>query len=124
MKGHRIHRVPLSEPAVQILQACRERWPDSKFVFPGRDENGPLSNMALLMLMRRLGRKDVPHGLRSSFRDWAAETRKDRDLAEAALAHSLPDKTEVAYRRTDLFEARRNVMDAWARFVRGHHGQT
>jgi integrase len=69
MKGRREHRVPLSEAAMQVLHACRERWPDSKFVFPGRNENSPLSNMALLMLMRRLGRNEVPHGLRSSFRD-------------------------------------------------------
>ena len=117
MKGHRIHRVPLSEPAMQILQACRERWPDSKFVFPGRDENGPLSNMALLMLMRRLGRKEVPHGLRSSFRDWAADNRKDRDLAEAALAHALANKVEAAYRRSDLFDSRRELMVQWASFV-------
>jgi integrase len=119
MKGHREHRVPLSEPALQILHACRERWPESKFVFPGRDENGPLSNMALLMLMRRLGRKEVPHGLRSSFRDWAADNRKDRDLAESALAHALPHKTEVAYRRTDLFEARQELMAGWAEFAGG-----
>jgi integrase len=121
MKGHREHRVPLSEPALQILQACRERWPESKFVFPGRDENGPLSNMALLMLMRRLGRKEVPHGLRSSFRDWAADTRKDRDVAEAALAHASTDKTEAAYLRSDLFEARRQLMGDWARFVGSAH---
>lgn len=69
--------------------------------------------------MRRLGRKEVPHGLRSSFRDWAAETRKDRDLAEGALAHTLADKTEAAYRRTDLFEARRILMEQWAAFVEG-----
>jgi integrase len=117
MKGHREHRVPLSEPVVQILEACRERWPDSKFVFPGRDQNGPLSNMALLMLMRRLGRKKVPHGLRSSFRDWAADNRKDRDLAEAALAHALADKTEAAYRHSDLFDGRRELMMQWASFV-------
>jgi integrase len=104
---------------LQILQACRERWPDSKFVFPGRHEAGPLSNMALLMLMRRLGRKEVPHGLRSTFRDWAADNRKDRDIAEAALAHTSVDKTEAAYLRSDLFEARRSLMNQWAVFVSG-----
>jgi integrase len=117
MKGRREHRVPLSEPALQILRECRERWPNSEFIFPGRDESKPLSNMALLMLMRRLGRKEVPHGLRSSFRDWAADNRKDRELAEAALAHLLPDRAEAAYRRTDLFEARRGLMSEWAAFV-------
>jgi integrase len=124
MKSHRDHRVPLSQPALQLLTECRERWPTSEFVFPGRDGKRPLSNMALLMLMRRLGRKEVPHGLRSSFRDWAAENRKDRDLAEAALAHALPDRTEAAYRRSDLFEARRNLMEAWASFVCGSNGQS
>ena len=104
---------------MQILRECRERWPNAQFVFPGRDEKRPLSNMAMLMLMRRLGRSEVPHGLRSSFRDWAADTRKDRDLAEAALAHALPDKTEAAYRRSDLFDARRKLMDEWASFVCG-----
>jgi integrase len=119
MKGHRDRRVPLSQPALQLLAECRERWPNGEFVFPGRDESRPLSNMALIMLMRRLGYEEVPHGLRSSFRDWAAENRKDRELAEAALAHVLPDRTEAAYRRSDLFEARRGLMKEWAEFVGG-----
>jgi integrase len=123
MKGHRDHRVPLSRPALQLLAECRERWPNGEFVLPGRDGTKPLSNMALLMLMRRLGHEEVPHGLRSSFRDWAAENREDHDLAEAALAHALPDRTEAAYRRTDLFEARRGLMDEWSSFVCGSHGQ-
>jgi integrase len=67
--------------------------------------------------MRRLGRKEVPHGLRSSFRDWAADNRKDRDLAEAALAHALADKTEAAYRHSDLLDSRRVLMAQWASFV-------
>ena len=121
MKANREHRVPLSEPALQILRECRARWPDSEHVFPGRHQTGPLSNMALLMLMRRLGRKEVPHGLRSSFRDWAADNRKDRDLAEAALAHSLPNKTEAAYRRSDLLEARAILMEEWSAFATGSH---
>jgi integrase len=119
MKGHRDHRVPLSRQAMQLLTECRERWPKSEFIFPGRDGSRPLSNMAMLMLMRRLGRNEVPHGLRSSFRDWAAENCKDRDLAEAALAHALPDRTQAAYRRSDLFEGRRTLMDEWALFVGG-----
>jgi integrase len=106
MKSRREHRVPLSESALRILRECRLRWPNSDFVFPGRDEHQPLSDMALLMCMRRLGLTSVPHGLRSSFRDWAADTRQDRDLAEAALAHALPSQTEAAYRRSDLFEAK------------------
>jgi integrase len=117
MKAKREHRVPVSRPALQILNECRALWPNSKFVFPGRHDGSPLSNMSLLMLMRRLGCKEVPHGLRSSFRDWAAYNRKDRDLAEAALAHALPDRTEAAYRRSDLFELRRVLMEEWGSFV-------
>jgi len=118
MKRKREHRVPLSEQARQILRECRARWPDSALIFPGQKARKPLSDMTLLMLMRRLGREEVPHGLRSSFRDWAADNRKDRDLAEAALAHALPNKTEAAYQRSDLFiEARRKLMEDWAAFV-------
>jgi integrase len=69
MKAGREHRVPLSQPALRLLLDCRERWPDAQFIFPGRRPDEPLSNMAMLMLMRRLGRSEVPHGLRSSFRD-------------------------------------------------------
>lgn len=118
MKGKREHKVPLSQPALDVLDACRARWPAAMYVFPGRHGKG-LSNMALLMAMRRLKRKEVPHGLRSSFRDWAADNRWDRDLAEAALAHVLPDKTEAAYQRSDLLEARRPMMTAWAKFACG-----
>lgn len=123
MKTKREHRVPLSQPALHILAACHELWPNSKFVFPGRYDGTPLSNTSLLMLMRRLNYKEVPHGLRSSFRDWAADNRKDRDLAEAALAHTLPDRTEAAYRRSDLFEPRRALMEEWGSFVEGQDGQ-
>ena len=119
MKAKREHRVPLSSAALQILAECRALWPKARFVFPGRYQDKPLSNMSMLMLMRRLDCKEVPHGLRSSFRDWAADNRKDRDLAEAALAHALPDRTEAAYRRSDLFEARRDLMEQWAAFVEG-----
>jgi integrase len=116
MKGKREHRVPLSQPALDVLDACRARWPAATHVFPGRHGKG-LSNMALLMLMRRLKRTEVPHGLRSSFRDWAADMRKASDLAEAALAHVLRNKVEAAYQRSDLFEARRDLMDEWAAFA-------
>jgi integrase len=120
MKAKRDHRVPLSQSAMQVLIECRALWPASKFVFPGRYDGTPLSSTSLLMLMRRLDYKEVPHGLRSSFRDWAADNRKDRDLAEAALAHSLPDRTEAAYRRSDLFDLRRTLMEEWAEFAAGH----
>jgi integrase len=82
--------------------------------------------MALLMLMRRMGLKAddgrvaVPHGLRSSFRDWVADTRRaDRDLAEAALSHVLDNKTEAAYQRSDFLEQRRALLQAWADFATG-----
>ncbi len=79
----------------------------------------PLSNMAFLMALRRMGRADVTtHGFRSSFRDWAAErTNFPRAVCEAALAHALRDKTEAAYHRTDLFERRRDLMNTWAAFA-------
>ena len=112
------HRVPLSEPALQLLHEARTRWPGSRWLFPGQARREPLSNMALLMLMRRLGREGVPHGLRSSFRDWCADHGHDRDLAEAALAHKLGNnKTETSYLRTDLFEQRRQLMEDWAAFA-------
>ena len=117
MKGNRPHRVPLSGQAKQLLEDASTRWPKGSCLFPSPDGGGPLSNMALLMLMRRLKRTEVPHGLRSSFRDWCADNGKDRDLAEAALAHVLPNKTEASYRRSDLFEARRPLMKEWAEFA-------
>jgi integrase len=86
MKATLEHRVPLSSAALQVLIECRAFWPKSTFVFPGRHPDKTLSNMSMLMPMRRLGREEVPHGFRSSFRVWAADNRKDRDLAEAALA--------------------------------------
>lgn len=116
MKGHRPHRVPLVPRAFEILSEARLLWPDSDLVFPGRSGK-PLSDMSFTMLMRRLGRSEVPHGLRSTFRDWAAESRWERDLAEAALAHVLSSKVEAAYQRSDLLEARRPMMEAWAAFL-------
>ena len=86
-------------------------------MFPGARGAG-LSNMSFLMLLRRMGRGDLTaHGFRSSFRDWTAErTSFPREVAEQALAHTLSDKVEAAYRRSDLFDKRRKLMDAWARF--------
>jgi integrase len=90
-----------------------------EFVFPGARAGRPLSNMALLKLLDRMNRSDLTvHGFRSTFRDWAAErTNFPREVAEHALAHSLPDKVEAAYRRGDLFDKRRKLMDAWGDFV-------
>jgi len=88
------------------------------WVFPGGKAGRPLSGMAMLMLLRRMGRGDLTaHGFRSTFRDWAAETTGyAREVAEAALAHALGDKVEAAYRRGDLFEKRARLMADWATF--------
>src|SRR5262249_47715785 len=90
----------------------------SVFVFPGGKVGMPLSNMALLTTLRRMGRGDLTaHGFRSTFRDWAAErTNYPAEVAEQALAHSLPSKVEAAYRRGDLFEKRRRLMEDWSEF--------
>jgi integrase len=114
MKGNRDHRVPLSNRAVELLHIMRARC-ENDFVFPGR--SGPLSNMSLLALLRVMGCPITAHGFRSSFRDWAAEqTNFPHEVAEMALAHAIESKVEAAYRRGDLFEKRRRLMDAWAAF--------
>jgi integrase len=88
----------------------------SNFVFPGMQSNRPLSNMAFLQLLKRMGRGDLTaHGFRSTFRDWAAELANyPNEMAEMALAHSVGDKVEAAYRRGDLFDKRCKMMDEWA----------
>jgi integrase len=119
MKGGREHRVPLSGAAVAVLREAAElRETDSIFVFLGAKKGEPLSNMAMLALLRRMGRGDLTsHGFHSTFRDWAAETTDyQREVVEAALAHAIPDKVEAAYRRGDLFEKRRRLMSEWAEF--------
>lgn len=121
MKAAREHRVPLSEPTLGALRKVaqlRTRDNGDAFVFPGHQRQGSgLSNMAMLTLLRRMERGDLTvHGFRSCFRDWAAETGKPNDIAEAALAHTLGDKTQAAYQRGDLLERRRRLMDEWATF--------
>lgn len=133
MKARRTHRVPLSDAALAVLTEMREQacGPDS-CVFPGARGAAPLSDMALSMLVRGMcfdglpeggpprwrdaeGNAVVPHGLRSTFRDWAGETRPEgREVVEAALAHTVKNKAEAAYARSDLLERRRALMDAWA----------
>jgi integrase len=117
MKSGKEHRVPLSDAALAILEqmlAIRQ----GDFVFPGGKARQPMSNMAMMMTMRRMGRGDLTvHGFRSSFRDWAAErTDFPGEVAEMALAHAVSSKVEAAYRRGDLFQKRRQLMDAWSRF--------
>jgi integrase len=112
MKSGREHRVPLSGAALAVLDQMKGR--DDEFVFSNTPGRG-LGKGALAKQLR--GWNCTPHGLRSTFRDWAAErTNFPREVAEAALAHVLEDKTEAAYRRTDLLEKRRRLMDAWAEF--------
>lgn len=116
MKAGRIHRVPLSAAALAVLKKARGL--DPIFVFPGHKHGKPISSMAFLMTLRRMGRTDVtPHGFRSTFRDWAAErTDFQNEVAEAALAHVVSNQAEAAYRRGDLFEKRRALMEDWGSF--------
>lgn len=119
MKAGRIHRVPLSTPAMSILSSTKGL--DPVYVFPGMKAGFPISNMTFLMLLRRMERSDLTaHGFRSTFRDWAAErTDYQNEVAEAALAHTIRNQAEAAYRRGDLFEKRRALMEDWAKFGAG-----
>ena len=119
MKAKRDHRVPLSGRALAILHDARRRSDGTSLVF--RSPRGkPLSDMTLSKLIKELGIAAVPHGFRSSFRDWAAEqTNTPREVVEAALAHTVRNPTEAAYARSDLFERRRRLMDDWAAYLRG-----
>ena len=118
MKAGKPHRVPLSDRAVAILDALPHE-DGNEFVFIGGKAKAPLSNMAMLELMKGMRPGYVPHGFRSTFRDWAAErTNYPNHIVEKALAHTVADKVEAAYRRGDLFEKRRKLMDAWAAVLR------
>lgn len=117
MKAGKEHRVPLSSRAIEILQAM-PREKGNPYVFIGDRKGRPLSNMAMLMTLRRMGRSDLTvHGFRSTFRDWTAEqTAYPNEMLEMALAHTVSDKTEAAYRRGDMVEKRRRLMDDWAAY--------
>ena len=124
MKAGREHRAPLAQRAVDVLRRAKALAGASEFVFSGRSADRPLSNMVFLMALRRMGVGTTAHGFRSSFRDWAAErTNTPREVAEMALAHTIKDKVEAAYRRGDLFEKRRQLMQAWATYLSGHAGE-
>lgn len=124
MKAGREHRVPLSASAKTLLEELRPDDGGAGLVFPGQRPGKPLSNMAFLMLLRRMSKGEITaHGFRSTFRDWVSEaTNFPSELAERALAHTLADKTEAAYARSDLVDKRRAVMDAWATFANGQRG--
>ena len=134
MKAGREHRVPLAREAGDLLRAL-PRMEGSSYVFFA-PQGGMLSDMTLSAIMRRMqqaeehagrtgyldprsGRSAVPHGLRSTFRDWAAERGFERDMAEMALAHTVGSEVERAYRRTDMLERRRAMLNAWVDFLRG-----
>lgn len=115
MKAQKEHRVPLSKRAIKLIESV-PRVANCELVFPG-NLNKPLSDMTLTAVMRRAGITAVPHGFRSTFRDWAAErTNYPADLAEMALAHTIESKVEEAYRRGDMLAKRANMMAAWASF--------
>ncbi|NCC03962.1 MAG: DUF4102 domain-containing protein [Proteobacteria bacterium] len=122
MKTAKEHRVPLTSSALAVLNKLKQERDreivPSLYVFPSPKGNVPLSNVVMLALLRRMDRRDITvHGFRSSFRDWAAEqTNFPREVAEAALAHAIQSRVEAAYRRSDLFEKRRLLMDKWARY--------
>ena len=115
MKAGREHRVPLSDHAITVLHALPR---EGEFAFVGARRGRPLSNMAMLELMRDMrGKGATVHGFRSTFRDWAAEqTSYPNELCEIALAHTVSDKTEAAYRRGDMMEKRRRLMADWAAY--------
>jgi integrase len=118
MKAGREHVVPLSDQAVTLIERMKShRRGDSDLVFPGATRGRPLSDMTLTKVLRDLKVNAVPHGFRSTFRDWVAEeTNYPADLAEAALAHVIADKTVAAYQRGTMLEKRRKLMCAWADF--------
>lgn len=114
MKAGREHRIPLSARALAILEAQRDN--NSALIFPS-EKGKPYSDMTFTMSLRRLGHTFTVHGFRSTFRDWSAEqTSFPREVCEAALAHAGKDATEAAYFRSDLFEKRRQLMEAWATY--------
>lgn len=118
MKSARPHRVPLSQTAQAVLERARDYRDNSGLLFPS-PTGKVLSDNTLSKLFRDNDIAGTPHGMRSSFRVWAAETGVERTVAEMCLAHEVGSATETAYRRTDLFEARRSVMEDWARTCQG-----
>lgn len=116
MKMKKEHRVPLPPRAVEIVREMLQL--ENQFIFPGERKGKSISNMAMLKLLERMEIDVTVHGFRSSFRDWAAErTGFSHEVCEMALAHSISNAAEAAYRRGDLFDKRRNLMEAWADFI-------
>lgn len=118
MKAKRVHRVPLTPRCVEILQLAKQLAAGSWWVFPGQKKGRPFSNMVFLKLLERMEVDVTPHGFRSTFSDWAAETTHyPREVVEMALAHTIKNKVEAAYRRGDLLDKRIPLMDDWAVFA-------
>ena len=117
MKSGREHRVPLSSAALAVLEEARELSDNTGLIFPSANGNKALTDSTISKLLRENGIQAVPHGFRSSFRDWCAEANIDRQTAESALAHSVGDATEVAYLRSDLFALRRAAMGGWGDYL-------
>ena len=120
MKSGRPHKVPLSARTIEIVEEMKSAAV-SDYLYPGQKPKRPLSNMSMTMLLRRMGYNNVTvHGFRSTFRDWAGDcTLFSREVAEAALSHSVGDIVERSYRRKDALEKRRNLMEQWAGFCAG-----
>ena len=118
MKAGVDHRVPLPSRCIEILAEAKTISQGSGFIFEGTKPNKPLSENTFNKLMKELGLEVHAHGFRTSFRTWTQEkTNYPREIAEAALAHSLRDKAEAAYARSDLLEKRADMMEAWAQFI-------
>lgn len=119
MKAGKEHKVPLSQPAIQLLNELNlDDVKVSKYVFPGTDPTSHLDESTMRYLKRRMKVKETIHGFRSSFRSWADDcTDADHDLKEMSLAHAVSNSVEAAYRRTTMFEKRRELMAAWALYI-------
>ena len=124
MKAGKVHLVPLDEGTIEVLERVQPLGvPASNLIFPGLNVKRPLSDMTLLKILRDMEVPATVHGFRSTFRDWVAEeTDYPGEVAEAALAHAIPNKVEAAYRRTDFLEKRRALMRDWDRYCRGSSG--
>ena len=117
MKARREHRVPLATPVLAVLNHMASLRRSDDFIFPGAKAGRPLSSMAFEMILRRRGLEVTPHGFRSAFRDWAGDVAEfPREIAEAALAHTVGDAAERAYRRGDALQKRRDMMAAWSAY--------
>jgi integrase len=121
MKGDRPekpHVVPLTDPALKLLEVARERYGSKGLIFPGMRRGKPISDVSLAKaIARHTDVKATTHGFRSTFRDWAGDmTSFPREVCEQALAHAIEDETEAAYRRSDALAKRRRLMDEWAAY--------